>query len=92
MGCRRVQPASSKPAAAAGTPRIAAISPALAITLRDLGLAGSIVGRHAWDMALDLSVPMVLDSGRIRAELGYAEPTSPQEAIARTLADEIRRA
>lgn len=42
--------------------------------------------------ALDLSVPMVLDSGRIRAELAYAEPTPLPEAIARTLADEIRRA
>jgi ABC-type Fe3+-hydroxamate transport system substrate-binding protein len=41
-----------------GTPRIVALSPALAIILRDLGLESHIVGRHAYDMVLPPSVPV----------------------------------
>jgi ABC-type Fe3+-hydroxamate transport system substrate-binding protein len=35
------------------------LSPALAATLKDLGVEGRIVGRHAWDMVLDPAVPVV---------------------------------
>jgi len=37
---------------------------------------------------LDLSYPLVIDTSRIRAELGYAEITPPDEALAQTLSDE----
>jgi nucleoside-diphosphate-sugar epimerase len=39
---------------------------------------------------LDLAVPMVTDTTRIRAELSYAETADPAEALARTIADEAR--
>ncbi len=56
--------------------RIAAISPALAITLRDLGLADRIVGRHAWDMVLDRRVPIVGDQSALDYEALLAtDPT-----------------
>ena len=48
--------------------RIAAVSPALAITLRDLGLADRVVARHAWDMVLDPKVPIVGDQSAIDYE------------------------
>lgn len=51
-----------------GPLRLAAVSPALAITLRDLGLADSIVGRHAWDMVVDLKVPIVGDQATLDYE------------------------
>jgi nucleoside-diphosphate-sugar epimerase len=41
--------------------------------------------RSALD-ALDLTYPMVTDTRRIRTELGYAEPTDPDEALLRTAA------
>jgi len=41
--------------------------------------------------ALDLRYPLVLDSRRIRAELGYAEVTRPAEALRRTIEDELSR-
>jgi len=41
---------------------------------------------------LDLSYPLAMDTRRIRAELGYAEITAPDEALARTIADERSRA
>lgn len=56
--------------------RVAAVSPALAITLRDLGLADRIVARHAWDMVLDLKVPIVGDQSAVDFEaLLAADPT-----------------
>lgn len=82
--CKREQEAepSSKAAAAqlpaqpAGDLRIAAVSPALAITLRDLGLADKIIARHAWDMVLDLKVPIVGDQATLDYEaLLDARPT-----------------
>ncbi|QYK48289.1 MAG: ABC transporter substrate-binding protein [Phycisphaeraceae bacterium] len=51
-----------------GPPRLAALSPALAITLRDLGLTESIVARHAWDMALDISLPIAGDQSSLDYE------------------------
>lgn len=47
--------------------------------------------RRALD-ALDLDWPMVTDTSRIRAELGYREPTDPEEALRLTVEDEIARA
>jgi hypothetical protein len=41
--------------------------------------------------ALDLSIPLVTDTGKIRAALGYSEPTDGTDALARTVADETRR-
>ncbi len=41
--------------------------------------------------ALDLDIPLVTDSRRIRAELGYREPTGLAEALNRTIEDEARR-
>lgn len=46
--------------------------------------------RDALD-ALDLSVPMVTDTSRIRAHLGYLEVTDPAETLARTIEDETDR-
>jgi ABC-type Fe3+-hydroxamate transport system substrate-binding protein len=57
-------------------PRIVALSPALAIMLRDLGVSEHIVGRHGWDMVLDKSVPVCGDQGGIDYEaLIRTEPT-----------------
>lgn len=67
-------PQSSSPPT--GTLRLAAVSPALAITLRDLGLADKIIARHAWDMVLDLKVPIVGDQATLDYEaLLEAKPT-----------------
>ena len=40
---------------------------------------------------LDLAYPMVTDTRRIRAELGYREVTDPEDALRRTVDDEISR-
>ncbi|MCC6428572.1 MAG: ABC transporter substrate-binding protein [Phycisphaerales bacterium] len=48
--------------------RIVVLSPALAITLRDLGLADKIVGRHGYDMVLEKSVPVCGDQSGIDYE------------------------
>jgi len=42
-------------------PRIVTLSPAIAVILDDLGLSEQIVGRHAYDIVLDSSVPIVGD-------------------------------
>ena len=47
--------------------------------------------RRALD-GLDLAWPMVTDTLRIRAELGYRDPTEPDEALRLTVEDEIARA
>lgn len=39
--------------------RVVVLAPALGVILRDLGLEDEIVGKHAWDMALDSGVPAV---------------------------------
>lgn len=41
--------------------------------------------------SLDLEQPFVLDTRRIRRELGYDEPTEPLDALHRTIEDELRR-
>jgi ABC-type Fe3+-hydroxamate transport system substrate-binding protein len=50
---------SAAPAGARQENRIVVLSPALGVILRDLGLEDAIVGRHAWDMALGDSIPVV---------------------------------
>lgn len=66
-GCDRAAP--NPPAApASASARIVALSPALAVTLRDLGLADRIVGRHAYDMVLAKSVPVCGDQAGIDYE------------------------
>ena len=41
--------------------------------------------------SLDLAWPMVTDTRRIRAELGYREAVAPEDALRRTVEDEIAR-
>ncbi|MFZ4575470.1 MAG: ABC transporter substrate-binding protein, partial [Phycisphaerales bacterium] len=51
-GCkRRKDPASDGP-------RVVALSPAVAVMLRDLGLADRVVGRHGYDMVLPETLPV----------------------------------
>ncbi len=58
------------------TPRIVALSPAVAITLRDMGYEPWIVGRHGWDLALDPALPVCGDQLGIDYEaLVRAAPT-----------------
>ena len=57
-------------------PRIVALSPALAVALRDLGLADRVVGRHGFDLVLDNDIPVCGDQGGIDYEaLLRARPT-----------------
>lgn len=73
---RKSPPASATsltPAAASSTStstelRIVALSPALAIILKDLGYEGQIVGRHAYDVALDPTIPTCGELGTIDYE------------------------
>ncbi len=58
-------PAVTVPAA---QPRVVVLSPALAITLKDLGLAPLVVGRHGYDMVLDKSLPVCGDQAGIDYE------------------------
>ncbi len=83
-GCDRSPapgPGKAVPVPAASRPperdaRIVVLSPALAITLRDLGLAGQIVGRHGYDMVLDKAIPVCGDQAGIDYEaLIRANPT-----------------
>jgi ABC-type hemin transport system substrate-binding protein len=47
------------PVAEAPEVRLIALSPALAVIIRDLGRADLVVGRHTWDMGLNASIPTV---------------------------------
>lgn len=60
---------SPTPQTGAGDLRIVALSPALAITLVDLGLEEHIVGRHAWDYVLDKAIPVCGDQSGIDFEV-----------------------
>ena len=56
--------------------RLVVLSPALAVTLVDLGLEDAIVGRHGYDMVLRESVPVCGDQGGIDYErLLSVDPT-----------------
>ncbi|MCC6677893.1 MAG: ABC transporter substrate-binding protein [Phycisphaerales bacterium] len=71
LGCDRT-PAAPAPSG----PRLVVLSPALAIILRDLHADAPIVGRHAWDMVLDKSIPACGDQAGIDYEaLLTARPT-----------------
>lgn len=49
-------------------PRIVVLSPAIAVILRDLGLEGLVVGRHAYDLILDKSIPSCGDESGLDYE------------------------
>lgn len=71
-------PASTASANSITSPvlRIVALSPALAIILKDLGYEDQIVGRHAYDVALDPRIPTCGELGTIDYEtLVKAKPT-----------------
>jgi nucleoside-diphosphate-sugar epimerase len=60
----------------------------------DVQLAHPDVARGALAKAvsgLDLSYPLFIDNAKIRRRLGYAEVTDFDEALARTVADEMGR-
>ncbi|MDX2016809.1 MAG: hypothetical protein SFY95_04105 [Planctomycetota bacterium] len=62
VGLASCERAPARPAPAqSGAPRVVVLSPALARTMQDLGLARFIVGRHAFDTVSDQSVPAVGD-------------------------------
>lgn len=65
---RTPSPKDPPTAAINPTPRIVVLSPALAIILKDLGLAPAIVGRHAWDLALDPALPVCGDQSGVDFE------------------------
>lgn len=50
------------------TIRLAVLSPAMAIMVRDLASADRIVGRHGFDMVLDKEIPVVGDESGINYE------------------------
>ncbi|MBL0922551.1 MAG: ABC transporter substrate-binding protein, partial [Phycisphaerales bacterium] len=57
-------------------PRIVALSPAIALIVRDLGLESSVVGRHAYDLSLEKSIPVVGDQSGVDYEaLALVRPT-----------------
>ena len=56
------------PGAQASETRIVALSPALAIMLRDIGVEDTIVGRHGFDLVLDKSIPVCGDQAGIDYE------------------------
>lgn len=71
-GCHR----TPAPARAGESPRYVILSPALAIMARELRPDLPIVGRHAWDMVLDKSIPVCGDQAGIDYEaLITARPT-----------------
>jgi len=60
----------------ASGPRIAVLSPALAVIVRDLGLEAHIVARHGFDIVLDKSIPVAGDQSGLDYEaLLGARPT-----------------
>ena len=71
-GCRDASQAESapdKPNGAGPAQRIAVLSPAMAIIIRDLGQGDRIVARHGWDMATDVEIPVAGDQRGIDYEV-----------------------
>lgn len=69
VGCGSEQPGEAGDRDASGEqPRIVALSPAIAIILRDVGAGDRVVGRHAWDMVLDPALPVCGDQTGIDFE------------------------
>lgn len=77
VGCdKKSSPAPPATVATVAAPRIVVLSPALAVLLRDLGLEPMIVGRHAWDLALDPALPVCGDQSGVDLEaLLKVQPT-----------------
>lgn len=109
LGALLASGCSRSPGAAANAPtkgereesehRLVVMSPAIAVILRDIGLEDSIVGKHAWDMVLSDSVPVVgseegIDyESMIRAEptqIFFQRSSAGVPAKLQTLADEQR--
>lgn len=69
-GPNRINSAAPHPAPSDSTspPRLAVLSPALAVILSDLGVAPSIVARHGYDMVLDKSIPSCGDQSGVDYE------------------------
>ncbi len=61
LACDRAPPLPSAPASTPTTLRIAALSPAVAVILRDLGHAHSIVARHGFDAWSNQALPVAGD-------------------------------
>ena len=59
--------------------------------MRTLSRAEAAEPRRRHFDSLDLRVPLVTDTSKIRMELGFSEVADPTEAVARTVADEIDR-
>lgn len=51
-----------------GAPRLAVLSPGIAVMLRDLGMAEAVVGRHAFDLVLPAEVPSCGDQNGLDYE------------------------
>jgi len=74
-GCSRTDPSPSSPSSST-TPRVVALSPAIAALMLDAGLDPLIVGRHAWDIALPKTIPSCGEQGTIDYEaLLHTQPT-----------------
>src|SRR5688572_2242849 len=67
--CDRSAPAPG-PATAdrAGPPRVVALSPGLAVTMRDLGLGDLLAGRHGFDAWSDPALPVCGDQSGLDYE------------------------
>lgn len=50
------------------SPRIVCLSPALGVTLKDLGLESAIIARHGYDLALSPSLPVAGDQQGVNYE------------------------
>ncbi|MEQ9616501.1 MAG: hypothetical protein RLN60_00530 [Phycisphaerales bacterium] len=75
LGCAEA-PGGGDAATPSESPRLAVLSPASAIILRDLGHEDTIVARHGFDLVLDTSVPVAGDQTGIDYEtLIRLEPT-----------------
>lgn len=65
---RSPPPQHAAPSTQHSAPRIVCLSPALAVTLKDLGFESSIVGRHGYDLALSPSLPVAGDQQGLNYE------------------------
>jgi ABC-type hemin transport system substrate-binding protein len=65
IACQR---SSEETPAQAESPRIVALSPAIGIILRDMGLGDRVVGRHAYDQFLPKNIPACGDQSGIDME------------------------
>ncbi len=85
-------PAPHRHADREGPPRVVAMSPAIGVMLRDLGLSGLVVGRHGFDMVLSSGIPACGDETAIDYEtLLRVQPTHLLfQSNARGLPDRLR--